>query len=66
MGTSPSGVSGGVSNDTDGIIPRAVRYLFELIRTEHADKAINIRVSYLEIYNEEIRDLLHPEVQSRV
>lgn len=66
MGTSPSGLSGEATNDKDGITPRAVRHLFELIRTEHADKAINIRVSYLEIYNEEIRDLLHPEVQSRV
>ncbi|KAI9141752.1 kinesin motor domain-containing protein, partial [Paraphysoderma sedebokerense] len=42
-----------------GISPRLIRDLFERIRTEtHNDNEFHITFSYLEIYNENIRDLL--------
>ncbi|KAF9340537.1 hypothetical protein BGZ91_001495 [Linnemannia elongata] len=43
-----------------GITPRAVEDVFKYIR-ENSDREFLLRVSYLEIYNESIRDLLSPE-----
>ncbi|KAF8963817.1 hypothetical protein BGZ46_000915 [Entomortierella lignicola] len=43
-----------------GITPRAVEDIFKYIR-ENSDREFLLRVSYLEIYNETIRDLLSPE-----
>lgn len=40
-----------------GIVPRAVAQLYALTSNKF-DQAITIRVSYAEIYNEKIRDLL--------
>lgn len=40
-----------------GIIPRAVQHIFE--RLEAQDTEYSVRVSYLEIYNEELNDLLN-------
>jgi hypothetical protein len=55
-----------LSSEDEGIIPRAVRYLYEEIGgSNHEGKVMNIRLSFLEIYNEEMRDLLHPEVLPR-
>ena len=42
--------------ESDGIIPRAVHDLFETQRTEQREARIHL--SYLEIYNDSIRDLL--------
>ncbi|KAK5815429.1 P-loop containing nucleoside triphosphate hydrolase protein [Linnemannia elongata] len=48
-------------NETQpGITPRAVEDVFKYIR-ENSDREFLLRVSYLEIYNESIRDLLSPE-----
>ncbi|XP_021866877.1 kinesin-like protein KIN-7O [Spinacia oleracea] len=43
-----------------GVIPLAVRELFDIIQ-EVPDREFLLRMSYLEIYNEEINDLLVPE-----
>lgn len=45
------------SNVDDGIIPRACHDLFEMIETR-CDGNAQVELSYLEIYNEEIRDLM--------
>lgn len=50
--------------DTDGIIPRAVFDLFASVREYNAKlgdncEKIKVELSYLEIYNEECRDLLN-------
>jgi hypothetical protein len=45
--------------DEPGIIPQAIDEVFQLIR--ESDKEFLLRVSYMEIYNETIRDLLNPE-----
>lgn len=47
--------------DTPGVIPRAVEEIFEVIRAEDDSREFLLRVSYLEIYNESLRDLLEPE-----
>ncbi|RDX87764.1 Kinesin-like protein KIN-7N, partial [Mucuna pruriens] len=50
-------------SETDaGVIPRAVRDIFATIETI-SDREFLIRVSYMEIYNEEINDLLVVENQ---
>lgn len=43
-----------------GIIPRAVRDAFRLI-AEQPEREFLVRISYMELYNEEIGDLLSPE-----
>ncbi|OZJ06789.1 hypothetical protein BZG36_00143 [Bifiguratus adelaidae] len=48
------------SHNTPGIIQLAIRDVFKLIE-ETTDREFLIQVSYLEIYNEVIRDLLNPE-----
>ncbi|KAF2916233.1 hypothetical protein DAI22_09g102500 [Oryza sativa Japonica Group] len=48
------------SGNEPGIIPLAVHDLFRTIE-EHLDREFLLRMSYMEIYNEEINDLLVPE-----
>uniref|UniRef100_J3MXJ1 Kinesin motor domain-containing protein n=1 Tax=Oryza brachyantha TaxID=4533 RepID=J3MXJ1_ORYBR len=48
------------SANEPGIIPLAVHDLFKTIE-EHLDREFLLRMSYMEIYNEEINDLLVPE-----
>ncbi|KAL2318095.1 hypothetical protein Fmac_031971 [Flemingia macrophylla] len=43
-----------------GVIPLAVRDLFQIIQQD-VDREFLLRMSYMEIYNEEINDLLAPE-----
>ncbi|XP_067903586.1 kinesin family member 4 isoform X2 [Heterodontus francisci] len=42
-----------------GVIPRVINMLFRMIE-ENSDNDFTLKISYLEIYNEEILDLLHP------
>ena len=46
-----------------GMVPRVIRELFELVQEQPAH--CSIRASYLEIYNEEVRDLLHPDTPTK-
>ncbi|TQE05873.1 hypothetical protein C1H46_008556 [Malus baccata] len=43
-----------------GVIPLAVRDMFDIIQ-EDVDREFLLRMSYMEIYNEDINDLLAPE-----
>jgi centromeric protein E len=64
VGRPPSPLQGkthtlsGYSGDL-GIIPRAISHLFEFLQSTTSIEYL-VRVSYVEIYNEEIRDLLEP------
>ncbi|WVZ56493.1 hypothetical protein U9M48_007012 [Paspalum notatum var. saurae] len=49
--------------DTAGVIPRAVRHIFD--RLEKRKDDYSMKVTFLELYNEEITDLLALEDQSR-
>ncbi|KAJ1038890.1 hypothetical protein NDA11_005517 [Ustilago hordei] len=48
------------SDDEPGVIPRAVEQVFSAIKEEQSDREFLLRVSYLEIYNEMLKDLLAP------
>ncbi|KAK2403310.1 P-loop containing nucleoside triphosphate hydrolase superfamily protein [Trifolium repens] len=48
------------SKDEPGVIPRAVHDLFQILEQD-VDREFLLRMSYMEIYNEEINDLLAPE-----
>ncbi|XP_063957027.1 kinesin-like protein KIF17 isoform X1 [Lytechinus pictus] len=48
-----------------GIIPRAFEHIFENIQVAEGLKYL-VRASYLEIYNEEIRDLLGKDAKARL
>jgi hypothetical protein len=47
--------------DDDGIIPRAVHDLFKAKKRHESAGEVSITLTYLEIYNEELRDLLVDE-----
>ncbi|KAI1896349.1 hypothetical protein AGOR_G00093880 [Albula goreensis] len=54
------------SQEQPGIIPRAVREVFHLVRAQEKevdDWSYTIGMSYLEIYNEKVLDLLSPNTQ---
>lgn len=40
-----------------GIMPRAFQHIFQIIDANSSDKQFLVRASYLELYNEEIKDL---------
>jgi kinesin family protein 1 len=51
-----------------GVIPRICRNMFERIDEMHVDKNLKctVEVSYLEIYNERVRDLLNPSTKGNL
>lgn len=49
--------------DTAGVIPRAVRHIFDILEARKAD--YSMKVTFLELYNEDITDLLSLEDHSR-
>ncbi|XP_038591274.1 LOW QUALITY PROTEIN: kinesin-like protein KIF22 [Micropterus salmoides] len=53
------------SSEQPGVIPRAVREVFNLVKAKDEDEGWNysIGMSYLEIYNEKVLDLLSPGSQ---
>ncbi|XP_076615343.1 kinesin-like protein KIF22 [Chaetodon auriga] len=53
------------SSDQPGVIPRAVREVFNLVKAKDEDEGwdYSIGMSYLEIYNEKVLDLLSPNSQ---
>ena len=48
-----------------GVIPRIVDGLFDALAAQAETTDFAVRVSYLEIYNEEVKDLLHPRTPSK-
>jgi Kinesin-like protein len=47
-----------ISDETEGIIPRSFRYLWQaMIKRE---EQFYIKASFMEIYNEQVRDILNP------
>ncbi|XP_062859523.1 kinesin-like protein KIF22 isoform X2 [Trichomycterus rosablanca] len=54
------------SQEQPGVIPRAVREVFQLVRNHEKDQdewKFSVGMSYLEIYNEKVLDLLSPSSQ---
>lgn len=48
-----------IADETEGIIPRGVHYLWQSMLGR--DEQFYLKASFLEIYNEQIRDLLNPK-----
>lgn len=48
-----------LSSSEIGLVPRSLMYFFEKVGEQNKDYDFNVKVSYLEIYNEEIRDLIN-------
>ena len=68
-GTGKTFTMEGVNSDETlkGIIPRAFAQIFNMISSNaDANREFLVRASYLEIYNEEIRDLLSKNAQNRL
>ncbi|XP_020672264.1 kinesin-like protein KIN-5C isoform X2 [Dendrobium catenatum] len=47
-----------------GVIPRAVKQIFDALECQHTE--YSVKVTFLELYNEEITDLLAPEELSKI
>lgn len=47
-----------------GVIPRAIQQIFETLDKD--DQEYSVKVTYLELYNEELTDLLAPDEYSKV
>ncbi|MQM03110.1 hypothetical protein Taro_035884 [Colocasia esculenta] len=60
---SKSGPRGQLPPDA-GVIPRAVKQIFDTLESQNAE--YSVKVTFLELYNEEITDLLAPEELSKV
>lgn len=54
-------MQGGGTEDSPGIVQMAARDLFNLMDAT-PDRVFLMRVSYLEIYQEDIKDLLRPDI----
>ena len=48
------------NDDVRGIIPRSSQRIFQKILSDQSDTNYVVKCSFLEIYNEQIRDLLNP------
>ena len=49
-----------------GIIPRAFHHIINIINTASSDRKYLVRCSYVEIYNEDVHDLLGKDVKSKL
>uniref|UniRef100_A0A7N0UUH3 Kinesin motor domain-containing protein n=1 Tax=Kalanchoe fedtschenkoi TaxID=63787 RepID=A0A7N0UUH3_KALFE len=47
-----------------GVIPRAVKQIFDMLESQNAE--YSVKVTFLELYNEEITDLLAPDEISKI
>ena len=56
--TMGSGYTSGLTEDEFGIIPRVIRLIFEEVEKRKGKTEFIIKCSFLEIYNEELNDLL--------
>ena len=51
--------------EMEGVIPRSFRHIFDRISAAPEDERYLVRASYLEIYQEEIRDLMSKEHETK-
>lgn len=49
------------SSDTRGLVPRMLECLFDVFQNEAEYEAADVSLSYMQLYNDKIQDLLKPE-----
>ena len=65
-GTGKTYTMEGIDNNTDkGIIPRAIDWIFDNIKN-YTNQQFLVRCSFVEIYNEEVRDLLSRNTKAKL
>lgn len=42
-----------------GVVPRSITFLFDKIKETYNEYDFTTKISYIELYNEEIRDLIN-------
>ena len=53
--------------ELQGIVPRSIRYIFQAIKNAATSKKYLVRISFLELYNEHLVDLLvNPDKNDKV
>ena len=52
------------SEELKGIIPRSISWIFNSIK-QFSDQQFLVQVSFIEIYNEDVRDLLNKNVKNK-
>jgi hypothetical protein len=63
--TMGSGSLSCVAPEMRGVVPRVVDGLFEALRARADEAEFLVRATYLEIYNEEVKDLLNPRTPAK-
>lgn len=66
MGIGFDSALGATTSDNDGIVPRFINSLFQQIEARQrasSDYSAQVHVSFLELYNEDLVDLLSPRQQ---
>ena len=63
--TMGSGNSTALLEDEVGIIPRVISDIFAGIEKRKGQSEISVRCAFLEVHNEEVRDLLHPDTSTK-
>lgn len=59
-------MQGQPTEEGEGVIPRSFQHIFDHINRSPANQQYLVRASYLEIYQEEIRDLLQKDQTNRL
>eukprot|EP01041_Mallomonas_annulata_P004997 gene4997-9998_t len=58
-----------INEEQQGIIPHVIQYVFETVHQKESEDpncSYRVRIQFLEIYGEEIRDLLEPSLSTKV
>jgi hypothetical protein len=63
MGSSAAGL--GAAGQL-GVIPRVIQQLYAGIAARQGEAMFVVKAQFLEIHNEEVRDLLHPDIPPKV
>ena len=63
--TMGSGNSSNLLDDEVGVIPRVISDVFAGIERRKGTSEISVRCAFLEVHNEEVRDLLHPDTTTK-